>query len=145
MSKKISFKGTLPMGLEEKLSLSTIKGKIGYRIVKFQVISTAPGAGNYELVGKARNKPDPNIDATIEFSDTSILAAAIYQDGASNVNFADMFIFDNEIFNQDIFITLADAAGNTTPGNYYIELEVMSLSDVEATMLTLKSIKTIKS
>ena len=32
MSKKISYKGTLPIGLEDKISLRTINGKTGYKI-----------------------------------------------------------------------------------------------------------------
>ena len=40
---------------------------------------------------------------------------------------------------------MIDASGNTVPGNYYIEVETMELSDVQATQLTLKNIKTITS
>ena len=40
---------------------------------------------------------------------------------------------------------MADADGNTTPANYYIELETMALSDIETTKLTLQSIRTITS
>jgi len=53
--------------------------------------------------------------------------------------------FDNEKFNQDIFIYIVDAEGGTEPANYYIELETMSLSDLESTMMTLQSLRTLAS
>ena len=38
MSKTITFKGQLPIGVEEKIHLSTNDGLTGYRIKKFQII-----------------------------------------------------------------------------------------------------------
>ena len=48
MSKIISFRGILGEGLEEKIKLSTLKGKIGYKIIKFQVMNSSPGVAHYE-------------------------------------------------------------------------------------------------
>jgi hypothetical protein len=56
-----------------------------------------------------------------------------------------IIIFDNEKFNQDIFVNITDAAGETTPANYYIEVEAMPLSDLQSTQLTLKSLRTLTS
>ena len=74
------------------------------------------------------------------------MAVATYSEtNSQNYPLTEIIIFDNEVVNQDIFINITDAAGATTPFNYYIELETMSLSDIETTMLTLKSIRTVTS
>jgi len=144
MSRKISYKGTIPIGEEERIRLKTIKGKIGYKITKFQVISTVPGTIVSELVGKITKIKDSNISSTIDFTDSNLLAVAYVKESISTSGgMNQIIIFDNEKFNQDIFINMTDAAGETTPANYYIELEEMALSDLEATMLTLQNIKTI--
>ena len=48
-------------------------------------------------------------------------------------------------FNQDIYVNITDISGSTVPANYYIELETIPLSDIQATQLTLKNIRTITS
>lgn len=145
MSKTISYKGKLPMGEQDRIRLKTNTGKTGYRITKFQVLTTTPGASNVELIGQIfKTDQTSSITATVDFSNLDLLAVAQYHDAnASTDNFTDGVIFDNETFNQDIFVNLTDSAGGVVPGNYYIELEKMSLSDLEATMLTLQNIKTI--
>ncbi len=142
----MSYKGTLAMGLEERIRLATIKGKVGYKITKFQIISTAPGTIVSELVGKITKVKDPNIGPTIKFTDADLLAVAYVKESISTSGgMNQIIIFDNEKFNQDIFVNITDAAGETTPANYYIELEAMPLSDLQSTQLTLKSLRTITS
>ena len=146
MSRIISYKGTLDIGLEDRIRLKTIKGKVGYKIIKFQILPSTPGAAEFELVGKITKVKDPNIGPTVKFTDSDLLAVAYYQDGSSISNNASVdIIFDNEIVNQDIFVNMTDASSGTVPGNYYIELETMDLSDIETTQLTLKSLRTILS
>ena len=50
-------------------------------------------------------------------------------------------IFEQEIFNQDIYITHQDSGAGTLAVNYYIELETMSLTDNAATVSTLRDIR----
>ena len=146
MSRIISYKGTLDIGLEDRIRLKTIKGKVGYKIIKFQILPSTPGAAEFELVGKITKVKDPNIGPTVKFTDSDLLAVAYYQDGSSISNNASVdIIFDNEIVNQDIFVNMTDASSGTVPGNYYIELETMDLSEIETTQLTLKSLRTILS
>ena len=147
MSRTISYRGTIAMGQEERISFKRILGKIGYKVNKFQIIGTAPGTSTFEYVGKITKVADPNIGPTINFTDADLLAVAYYEDtsgsgGSGNVN---TIVFDNEKFNQDIFVNITDASGNTTPCNYYIELETMDLSELETTMLTLRSLRTVTS
>jgi hypothetical protein len=147
MSKKISYKGKLAMGTEDRIRLRTLKGKVGYKISKFQIISTTPGAGDYEYVAKITKVPDPNIGTTIDFTDADLIGIVYYKGkvSANEPANTDTIIFDNEKFNQDIFVNITDADGGTIPCNYYIELEAMALSDLESTMLTLKSLRTVSS
>ena len=149
MSKrKISYAGKINMGTQDKINLKTNNGKTGYKITKFQVISTTPGAtASVEYVAKIFNKDQTgSIGAVVDFTDSNLLACAFYQvrSDASVAN-AETIIFDNKEFNQDIFITIEDAEGGTVPCNYYLELETMALSDAETTMLTLQSLRTVSS
>ena len=147
MSKTISYKGKLAMGLQDKLNLATLNGKTGYKVKKFQIMSTTPGVGNVEYVAKITTKDDSaSIASTVDFTDADIVAVAYLQDNASSaVSTSETIIFDNEIFNQNAFVNITDASGGTVECNYYIELETVSLSDIESTMLTLKSLRTVAS
>ena len=144
--KTISYKGTLNIGLEDRIRLKTIKGKKGYKITKFQILGTTPGQSNVEYVGKITKVKDPNIGPTVKFTDADLLAVAYYQDNeGTDKPMSNIIIFDNEMFNQDIFVNITDASSGTVPCNYYIELETMELSDLETTMLTLKNLRTVTS
>jgi hypothetical protein len=146
MSKKLSYRGQLPIGEQDRIRLKTKNGKKGYKITKFQIISSAPGTGNFEYVAKIfKDDQTGSITSTINFTDGTLLAAVYNSDSNGwGGNLPDSaIIFDNEIVNQDIFINITDASGATIPCNYFIELEVMDLSDLEATQVTLKSLRTL--
>tara|TARA_Y100001938_G_scaffold136246_1_gene198867 strand:+ start:523 stop:960 length:438 start_codon:yes stop_codon:yes gene_type:complete len=145
MSRKLTFKGQLPIGEQDRIKLSTINGKTGYRITKFEIMSSTPGVGSFEMVGKIfKTDQTGKVNAEVNLTEDSLLAVHyLHDDATASVN--QQIIMDNTKFNQDIFIYIADAGGNTIPGNYYIELETMTLSDLEATMLTLKNIRAITS
>ena len=146
MSKTISYKGTLPVGEQDRIRLKTNTGKTGYKVTKFQLISTAPGTANYEYVAKiTKTDQTGSITSTINLTDSDLLAVAYHKAASSGDRTAvdDTIIFDNEKVNQDIFINITDASGGTLDCNYYIELETMSLNDIETTQLTLQSIRQV--
>tara|TARA_Y100001938_G_scaffold138448_1_gene203993 strand:+ start:1270 stop:1716 length:447 start_codon:yes stop_codon:yes gene_type:complete len=147
MSKTLSYKGQLPPTTQERIKLSTIKGKRGYRIVKFDIITNTPaGSGTDEQVMKIfKTSQEGAVSAEVNFTDSDLLAVAFYQETGAGDAISKTITFDNEVFNQDIYITCADGGGGTKPCNYYIELETMDLSDVESTQLTLKSLRDIAS
>jgi hypothetical protein len=148
MSKTISFRGTLPIGEQDRIRLRTIKGKVGYKITKLQIINKTPGTTvNPALVAKIYTKDQTgSITSTIDFTESDLIATAFYtQATASNTVSFETVIFDNAVVNQDIFIYATDPSGATDPCNYYIELETMPLSDIETTQLTLKSIRNLTS
>ena len=146
MGRIVSFRGQLDMGVQEMIPLSTIKGLIGYKVKKFQILSASPGTGNVEMIGQIyKTNESTNVNSTPNFSDNRLLGVALYHDGAANdtTHFMATTIFDNEKFNQDIYINITDATGSTIRGNYYIELEQMSLDLNEQTVATLKDIRNV--
>jgi len=145
MSRKISFRNQLDMGVIDRISLSTNKGLVGYRITKFQLLSAKPGVMDVEFVGSIfKTNETTNVTIEPDFSDNRLLGVCYYQDH-NNIAYPSSsdIIFDLEKFNQDIFISISDAAGGTTRCNYYIELEQMSLDLSEQTVATLKDIRNI--
>ena len=145
MSKTISFRGQLPIGEQDRIRLKTSTGKTGYKITKFQIMIDQPGVNGYELLGKIfLTDQTGNIDGVVNFSDSDLVAVAYIEDNNNNVYpLSQDVIFDNVVFNQDVFIYIVDQTGSTNPANYYIEMEAMSLTDLETTKLTLQSIRQV--
>tara|TARA_Y100000593_G_C4067022_1_gene217238 strand:+ start:19 stop:465 length:447 start_codon:yes stop_codon:yes gene_type:complete len=140
-----SFRGLMQDGAIDTVSLRTNNGSTGYRIKKLSVIQNTPGTGqSVEAVIKIYKIPQTTATNTVDFSDNTLLAVAYYQDnnGTAETSSVDI-IFDNEVFNQDIYITHVDSDGSV-PMNYYIELEQIKLSLDENTVATLKDIKNIE-
>lgn len=142
-----SFRGKLADGAIDSISLHTNTGSTGYKIVKFQLFSPDPGATTQESVVKIYKIPQTTATATVDFSDNSMLASAYYKDNSSDSNPTSfVVVFDNEIFNQDIYVTCSDPATGTNESmNYYIELEMVKLALDENTVATLKDIRNIES
>jgi hypothetical protein len=144
MKKTLSYRGRVAMGEQDRITLSTINGKTGYVIKKFQLMSNKPGFDNYEFIGKITKVDQTgSITDTVNFTDSNLLAVAVEGQRGDGTGYNRHVIFDNEKFNQDIFVNVTDAAGNTVEANYYIELETMELSDLESTYLTLQSLRSI--
>jgi len=134
-----TFRGLLADGAQDRIRLQTIKGKVGYRIVKFQVIPNKPGDENTEAVVTIMKKTfTPS--ATIDLTDSDVLAVGYFMaSAAAGLAYEQFIIFDNEIFNQDIFIGNQDLQNNSM--NYYLELEVVPLDDAGAEYTTLKDMR----
>ena len=134
-----SFRGLLADDTEERIRLSTPKGKVGYKIVKFQVMGISENVDYETAVQIFKKSVTPS--ASVDFADADLLAAALYGDSTSTSTQGDStVIFDNEIFNQDIFVS-AKALTGSTAINYYMELEVIPLSDQGAEYTTIKDIR----
>mgnify|MGYP003140506693 CR=1 FL=1 len=140
-----SFRGKLSNNSIETINLSTNNGSVGYRIVKFQLMGINENTA-YENTVKIYKIPQATATEDIDFSDNTLLAAALYGDSSDSKTFAvQTIIFDNEVFNQDIFITYIGQAGFQNDINYHIELEQIKLDLNENTVATLKDIRNIKS
>jgi hypothetical protein len=145
MGRIISFRGLIEDGGVDTIPLQTNNGLIGYKITKFELIPPAPGVSNSENVCKifkTESAASP-VDALVDFSNNRLLAAGYYAAESSSYSDNKTIIFDNEKFNQDIYVTNKDARGNSTAINYHIELEQMKLDLGEQTMATLKDIRNI--
>ena len=141
-----SFKGKLADGGQNTIVLHTNDGTTGYKIVKFEILPVLPATVTGEHVVqifKIEQTTVPTVDPIIDFSDNTLLGSAIMGNG-TNFQFSipGAVVFDNEIFNQDIYITHTDAHA-TGECNYYLELEQIKLDLNENTVATLKDIRNL--
>lgn len=138
-----TFKGVLGDGDQDRIRLGTIKGKVGYRIVKFQVIGMRPGALNYEAIVQVWKTDQTAVGfvATIDFTNINLLGIATWSSSTNNEVYSDdtTIIFDREIINQDIYITSQDLQDQSM--NYYLELETIDLTDMAAEYTTIKDLR----
>jgi len=144
-----TFRGLLADGGQDHIRLSTIKGKVGYRISKLEVFPDQPGALSYEStvqVWKTEQAAPSTSAVTVDFTDSDLLAAAYYGQYStiSSAQQAIAVVFDNEIFNQDIYLTHTNVEGSGAANsmNYYLELEVIPLDDAGAEYTTVKDLRT---
>ena len=140
MGRIISFKGTLAHEAVDQINIATNDGMTGYKIVKFQIFPV-----NFNVTDEYNvtvMKIPFTADTTFNFTDNRMIAAAYFENSSgvgSEGSWHDTVVFDNEKFNQDIFVGLASQSSNAC--NYYIELESMKLSLDEQFVATLKDIK----
>ena len=136
-----TFRGLLADGAQDRIRLQTIKGKVGYRIIKFQVIQEEPGELSVESTVKIYKTQQSTINNTVNFTDSDLLAVALWHKSSGEAyNPTETIIFDNEIFNQNIYVTHEEVTGSGSC-NYYIELEVIPLDDAGAEYTTLKDMR----
>jgi len=140
-----TFRGKIADQATDTIILHTNDGSTGYRIVKFDVM-TADAVGSQEsanLIAIYKVQPAA-ASGTADFSDQTLLAAIDYRQHSNEgygITAANIF-FDNEVFNQDIYVTNYD--NNTGAAmNYYIELEQVKLDLSENTVATLKDIRNV--
>jgi len=138
-----TFRGLIADGAQDTIVLHTNDGSTGYRIVKFQLFAKTPGTVDIEQTVKIYKIQQTAVDGEVDFSDQTLLAAAYLTEGASVAYpYAEAVIFDEEIFNQDIYIT-NNSSSTAAPTNYYLELEQVKLALDENTVATLKDIRNV--
>ena len=140
-----SYRGLIADGGQDTVPLHTNDGKIGYKIVKFSLMCKQPGLGNQESVVKIYKVPPgtiPTSAATIDFNDNTLIAAAIFTASTNQKTDPEdlSVIFDNEIFNQDIYVTHTDNEG-ALDINYYFELEQIDLTEDQALVAIVKNLR----
>jgi hypothetical protein len=142
MSRRISFRGKIASGAQESIPLQSINGMIGYQIKKFQLMLPNPGTSAAESVVKIYKTEQDTIDSAVDFSDNRLLAAAfLAHDNAPQYSYVEIVVFDNEKFNQDVYVTHNNSHSGAIDCNYYIEMEQMKLDLNEQTVATLKDIR----
>jgi len=143
MSTIKSFRGLLANDGLETIPLSTNDGSTGYRIKKLEIMPKQSQI-DYEITFKVYKISQTAADNVVDMSDNTLLAAAFSGLAAGEYAGAKTVIFDNEVFNQDIYLTATDNGGSGQSVNYYIELEQISLALDENTVATLKDIRNIQ-
>jgi hypothetical protein len=136
-----TFRGQLADGGQQRIRLATNKGKVGYRITKFQVMGYEPGITTQESVVMVWNTKQTSVVGVVDFTDSDLLATGLLMlHDSSAYQFTTDVIFDNQMVNQDIYITHKDV-DTGQPCNYYLELEAIPLSDQAAQYTTIKSLR----
>jgi len=109
---------------------------------RLQVMASAPFTESEEHILKIYKTPQTSATGTVDFSDPTLIGVAIINNHSSGYSDPSIpvIIFDNEVFNQDIFITHQDVQ-STKALNWYLELEQIELSENENTVATLKDIR----
>jgi len=139
MSKIKSFRGKLVHGEQDTIHLSGGDAETGYRIHRFDLMLTDPEA-NVDLCVKIYSVKQTSVDAIVDFSDDTLLAAGMLWSSASQIYPHDkQIVFDQDVFNQDIYITNFDEQFNTGAVNYYLELEEVKMSNPEAAVVNYKA------
>jgi len=135
-----TYRGLLADEGQDQIRLSTIKGKVGYRIVKFELMTAKPQQDSQNIV-KIFTDKQTTFSSDIDFTDNSMLAVGNLQNTSSYAytEFS-VVIFDNMIFNQDIYISNKDYATGESI-NYLLQLEVIPLDDAGAEYTTLKDMR----
>ena len=137
-----TYRGALAHNTQERIRLGTIRGKVGYSIVKFEIISAEPFAKSGEHIVKLYKESQSTIDGIVNFTDSSLFGVSLWRASANELYpLATTIIFDTEVFNQDIYITHVDLEVSSTLASYYIELEVIPLNDAGAEYTTLKDMR----
>jgi len=139
-----TFRGLMASDTQDTIVLHTNDGSTGYQIVKFELFPRNFGTSDYEAVMQVWKVSQTANTNVVDFSEQTLLAVGAWS-GASNVTgevSGFHVIFDREIFNQDIYITLLDTQSGFM--NYYLELEQVKLDLSENTVATLKDIRNLK-
>ena len=134
-----TFRGLLKDSGITSIPLSTNNGSQGYRIVKLQTIGKTLGTAASESILKIYKTPQTGV------SDQTLLGVSFWKSHGDVYDSIQTVIFDRKVFNQDIYLTHQDTAGDDQPINWYIELELVKLDLNENTVATLKDIRNINS
>lgn len=140
-----TFRGLLKDSGITSIPLSTNNGSQGYKIAKLQTIGKTLGTTASESILKIYKTPQTGVTSTVDFSDQTLLAVSFWKSHGDVYDSIQTVIFDREVFNQDVYLTHQDTAGDDQPINWYIELELVKLDLNENTVATLKDIRNINS
>jgi len=140
-----TFRGLMADATQDTIVLHTNNGSVGYRIKKFQAVPKQPMTLDQENVIKIYKVEQTTISGDVDFSDNTLLGVCCisYSNDSAAAAVGESIIFDNETFNQDIYITHEDVGAGGRPCNYYIELEQVKLDLSESTVATLKDIRNL--
>jgi len=138
-----TFRGLIADGGQDTVVLHTNDGSTGYKVVKFQLMPTTPMDTEIQAVVKIFKIQQDTVTDDVDYSDNTLLGAAIVRQ-TSNLLYEQTVMFDQEVFNQDIYITYEDNIASGKAMNYYLELEQVKLDLNANTVATLKNLKNLE-
>ena len=138
-----TFRGLIADGGQDTVVLHTNDGSTGYKVVKFQIMPTTPMDTEIQAVVKIFKIQQDTVTDDVDYSDNTLLGAAIVRQ-TSNLLYEQTVMFDQEVFNQDIYITYEDNIASGKAMNYYLELEQVKLDLNANTVATLKNLKNLE-
>jgi len=133
-----SFRGLLSDGGQDEINLERQNVNLAYRIVKLQIMSENPYAGDVaEHIVKIYRESQTTIDGNVNFTEVDLLGAAIVNNHNSGYQYPSIpvIIFDNVLFSRNIYVTHFEAQAALSC-NYYIEIEEVPVG--AATLMQLK-------
>jgi len=137
-----SFRGKLVDTNIDIVTLHTNTGSTGYRIKKFMLMPVSPATDNGESIVKVYKVKQTTATTELDFNDNTLLAAGYVENHAGEDNpITQTIFFDNEIVNQDVYLTCKDGDAAQDGVNYYLELEQIKLDLNQNTVATLKDIR----
>ena len=147
-----SFRGMMQEDQVDTVPLSTNTGSIGYKITKMQIMPVDTGGAvntsneatiQIYSINSSADTQAGLTHGSVDFSDNTLLGVGVFSSQAAAQTYPEdmTIIFDNMVFNQDIYITAKAEQGTNV--NYYIELEATKLALDENTVATLKDIRNI--
>ena len=135
-----SFRGLLSdsdPGNQDEINLERQNVNLAYRIIKFQLMGEKPAGANQESIVQIFKTEQTSFSSQVYFTNPDLLAAG-YLEAAADAKTehqAQIVIFDQELFSQNIFIShVDDESGESC--NYYIEIEEVPVG--AATLMQLK-------
>ena len=140
MGKIKSFRGILGDNEQQRIHLAGGDSDTGYKIHKLQGITKEPFQTDGEHVIKVYKVKQSSVTDTVDLSDETLLGVVTFNDAAtSSSNYTPQtIIVDNEVVNQDIYITHIDAR-STQVGNFYLELEEVKMTNGEQAVVNFRA------
>jgi hypothetical protein len=118
----------------------------GYKIRKLQIMpNDVDGSTSHECAIQVFLKNPGLARVDINFSDDTLLAAAYYARSAQGSSpyvidsATESVIFDNTVFNQDIYVTYGTGQSGQKI-NFYLELEEVTMSKAEQAVVNFNAV-----
>lgn len=136
-----SFRGQLADGGIDTIRIATNNGLTGYKVHKFELFPSQPGAQPQESTVKIFTVPQTTATATVDFDKEQLLVAAYMGINDTAYYGPDIVtIFDNTVVNQNLTITHVETRGSIAI-NYHLELEQIKLGTDQAAVATLTDMR----
>lgn len=129
MGKKINFSGLLANATQATIPLHGGDAETGYRVKDFRIMPEKPLTNSNEsLLQIWKTKQDAGALSTdVNFDDPEFLGMAIWSNNATTENYPEdlTVFFDDEVVNQDLYVTCFETSGRSM--NFMLTLEEVKM------------------